>query len=147
MLKATAAAFCVQQYALGYSILSKPLFFGLNTRCFLKSIMLCMVKISGSEDGQGNWSVPGIQYETRTLFFKALHNLIERCRYRPHTLHETFYVHDMHDAVKSFQVLVFGIFGHLIHQINNFLWYSRHHLDETGGKFLLLGTTVSCIFY
>ncbi|VDN19445.1 unnamed protein product [Gongylonema pulchrum] len=31
-----------------------------------------------AEDGQGNWSVPGIQYETRTLFFKALHNLIER---------------------------------------------------------------------
>uniref|UniRef100_A0A1I8EM75 Mediator of RNA polymerase II transcription subunit 13 n=1 Tax=Wuchereria bancrofti TaxID=6293 RepID=A0A1I8EM75_WUCBA len=31
-----------------------------------------------SEDGRGNWSVPGIQYETRTLFFKALHNLIER---------------------------------------------------------------------
>uniref|UniRef100_A0A0R3RUW1 Mediator of RNA polymerase II transcription subunit 13 n=1 Tax=Elaeophora elaphi TaxID=1147741 RepID=A0A0R3RUW1_9BILA len=31
-----------------------------------------------TEDGQGNWSVPGIQYETRTLFFKALHNLIER---------------------------------------------------------------------
>ncbi|KHN78617.1 Mediator of RNA polymerase II transcription subunit 13 [Toxocara canis] len=34
----------------------------------------------GGEDGQGNWSVPGIQYETRTLFFKALHNLIERKR-------------------------------------------------------------------
>ncbi|VDK47658.1 unnamed protein product [Anisakis simplex] len=31
-----------------------------------------------AEDGVGNWSVPGIQYETRTLFFKALHNLIER---------------------------------------------------------------------
>uniref|UniRef100_A0A1I7VHE0 Mediator of RNA polymerase II transcription subunit 13 n=1 Tax=Loa loa TaxID=7209 RepID=A0A1I7VHE0_LOALO len=31
-----------------------------------------------TEDGQGNWSIPGIQYETRTLFFKALHNLIER---------------------------------------------------------------------
>ncbi|VDN08303.1 unnamed protein product [Thelazia callipaeda] len=31
-----------------------------------------------AEDGQGNWSIPGIQYETRTLFFKALHNLIER---------------------------------------------------------------------
>ncbi|VDM24386.1 unnamed protein product [Toxocara canis] len=34
--------------------------------------------LSCGEDGQGNWSVPGIQYETRTLFFKALHNLIER---------------------------------------------------------------------
>ncbi|KAL3994049.1 Mediator complex subunit 13 N-terminal family protein [Acanthocheilonema viteae] len=31
-----------------------------------------------AEDGKGNWSIPGIQYETRTLFFKALHNLIER---------------------------------------------------------------------
>ncbi|MFH4976590.1 hypothetical protein AB6A40_003299 [Gnathostoma spinigerum] len=34
--------------------------------------------LMSNDDAQGNWSVPGIQYETRTLFFKALHNLIER---------------------------------------------------------------------
>lgn len=48
------------------------------TKCLENDCIIRKGEFSGAEDGQGNWSVPGIQYETRTLFFKALHNLIER---------------------------------------------------------------------